>query len=128
MPRSIRPDWLWILILVPTAACGARGIEWDAYLSLRATGANLDLAHVDTRELEAGKVRRNLDYTSIALDHVFFRNLPDTHGETHVVVGLEIDGILPKGRTLKTVPEIRQIKGPDSLIFVNTAVFIEPFL
>ena len=108
------------------AACRAQ-VDWRDHASFRATRGDLSLSHVAPEELVEGVISRNLHYVSIALDTVFFRNLPGLFGAS-VALGVEILGARADGKPLKTVLDV-QVATPDSgfLSFDNVAM-VEPFL
>jgi hypothetical protein len=66
------------------AACGPGTLDWRNYASFRTTGAGKDVAvaQIDPSEQVTAGVSRNLHYVSIALDSVFFRDLPGLAGRT----------------------------------------------
>jgi hypothetical protein len=127
MTRRSATAWL-TLVSLALLGCGASGVQWRNHTSFRASGADLGLALVDPREIITGRVSRNLHYVSIALDSVFFRNLPGLVPGRDVVLGLEIEGALPDGRVLRTVPEIARTTGASSFLSFDNVALLEPFL
>jgi hypothetical protein len=107
-------------------ACRSQ-VDWRDHATFRAMRGDLSLSRVEPDEVVQGIISRNLHYVSIALDTVFFRNLPGLFGAT-VAFGVEILGTRTDGKPVKTVLDI-QTATPDEgfLSFDNVAV-VEPFL
>jgi hypothetical protein len=103
------------------------GIDWKNHASYRCVGKDLTLAHIDPDEVIQGAVSANLHYLTLALDTVFVRNLPGLTGRS-VALGLEIHGILPKGRAIQTVLDLKEGVGEHSFLSFDNVALIEPFL
>lgn len=78
----------------------ARWLDWRNHLTLRAD--EKDQLGPATAVGDDGFAAQ-LHYLSISLDTVYLRNLPGLMPGSTVVIGLEIQGLLPQGRVLKTV-------------------------
>ena len=115
-----------LLCLLGASACNT-SINWQNHATFRSYGEAMELSHIDPDEPTQGAIRANLDYVSIALDTVFFRNLPGLFG-SKVAFGLELGGVLPSGKLLKTVPALNATRGAHAFMSFDNAVVIKPFL
>lgn len=117
--------------MVMAAACTLGGcalsIGWSNHVSLRSKGDGVALGHVDADEAVKGAIRANLDYVSIALDSVFVRNLPGLTGRS-VTLSLDIQGILPKGKSVRSVLGMQDSVGEHGFLSFDNVAVIEPFL
>lgn len=120
--------WPALLALFLGAACGRAGIDWQSHLSLRSLGADLHLGQIDPGELVHAKVSRNLHYISLALDTVFFRDLPGMPSGAEVILGVELEGVLPGGKVLQTVSGVTQASGGSGFLLFDNVALLEPFL
>src|SRR5437773_12458769 len=102
-------------LLLGAAVAHAGGVEWQGHLAWR-TAADGTLGPVDPAELVRGKISRDLDYVSLSLSSVFLRNLPGFEEKDEVILGVEAEGVLPGGGTLKTVAGVRRCRGGDCLV------------
>jgi hypothetical protein len=107
-------------------ACRAQ-VDWRDHASFRASRTDLALAHVGPEELVENVISRNLHYASIALDTVFFRNLPGLFGAT-VAFGVEIYGVRPDGKPIKTVLDVQTASTDDAFLAFDNVAVVEPFL
>lgn len=117
-------------IAVTTSACGPSAIDWRNHQSLRSTGQggkDVTAAHVDPTET-GNVISNNLHYVTIALDSVFFRNLPGIMSGATVVFGFEIQGVLAGGKSIKTVFEPIKSVGENSHLAMDNMTVIQPFL
>jgi hypothetical protein len=115
------------LLAFACVSCRVLGVEWSNHVSFRASGAEMHLAQIDPREIVSGRISRNVHYVSVALDTVFFKDLPGLRGKADVVLGFEIQGVLADGRVLKSVPEIRQAAGAEAFLSFDNVALLEPF-
>ena len=102
-------------------------VDWKNHVSFRSMGKTVQLSHIDPAEKVRGAVQANLHYASVAIDSAFFRDLPGMHGAS-VAFGLELHGVLPKGKAIKTVLGVKEVKGEHAFLSFDNAVVIEPFL
>jgi hypothetical protein len=114
------------LIIVLVFGCRAQ-IDWRDHASFRTSRSDLSLAHVGPQEAVENAISRNLHYASIALDTVFFRNLPGLSGAT-VALGVEIYGPRPDGRPIKTVLDVQTASSGEAFLSFDNVALIEPFL
>jgi hypothetical protein len=90
-------------------------------------GKDLRLAHIDPDEVVEGVVSTNLHYITISIDSVFVRNLPGLF-DRNVALGLEITGILPGGKAIQTVLDMKKGVGEHSFLSFDNVAVIQPFL
>jgi hypothetical protein len=117
---------LLVAILSLSASC-TLGLDWKSHASFRSMGKSLSLAHIDPDEAVEGVVSANLHYLTIAIDSVFVRNLPGLFKRS-VALGLELTGILPSGKAIQTVLDVKQGVGEHSFLSFDNVALIEPFL
>jgi hypothetical protein len=113
------------------SACGPSHIDWRNHQSLRSAGKghkNVTMSHVDPNEVVDNAISRDLHYVTIALDSVFFRNLPGIMSGATVVFGFEVQGVLPGGKSIKTVFEPIKSVGENSHLAMDNLTVIQPFL
>lgn len=115
-----------VLAVLILSAC-TPALNWQNHISFRSSGQDLSLSHVGATELVTSCISRNLHYVSIALDTVFFRDLPGMFG-ADVTFGLEIRGILPNGAPLKTVLDVQRSTGGHAFLSFDNLALLEPFL
>jgi hypothetical protein len=126
---ALRRSGMLLGLCASAMGCRSGGVDWSNHISFRATGPDLHLSQIDPRELVRGRVSRNLHYVSIALDAVFFRNLPGSSGDPEdFVFGVEIQGALPDGRVVKTVSDVRRTAGSNAFLSFDHLMLLEPFL
>ena len=113
------------LLLLCMASCES-GIQWSRHLALRAYGRALVLSEIDPDEQAKAVVRPQLDYVSISVERVFFRNVPAALTGA-VAVGLEVTGIAPGGQSVKTVLGVKDV-GPSREIRFDEAIALQPTL
>jgi hypothetical protein len=118
--------WLLSLMLVAGTSCKL-AVDWKSHASYRSMGKDLRLAHIDPDETVEGAVSANLHYITVALDSVFVRNLPGLFGHS-VALGLEITGVLPGGKSIQTVLEVKDGVGEHGFLAFDNVAMIEPFL
>jgi len=114
--------------LLATVLCGAGcfgEISWSNHISFRSYGRGLHLSHIDPEEQLVGRISRKMHYVSIALDSVFFRDLPGLF-QRDVVFAFEIRGAGPKA--IKTVLEVTEAAGEHAFLSVDNAAVLQPFL
>jgi hypothetical protein len=99
-------------------------VDWRTYASYRSTGGNLSQGLVEKRDAVRGKIRRDLHYVSLALETVFARELPGFSGATDVVLGLEVEGLLPEGKVLQAVAGLQGASGES--VFFDNALALDP--
>jgi hypothetical protein len=129
--KSIRAAALLALASLAMTACGPAAIDWRNHQSLRSAGKGqkgVTLSHVDPSEVVENAISRDLHYVTISLDSVFFRNLPGLFSGATVVFGFEVQGILPKGESIKTVFEPRKAVGENAFLAMDNVTVIQPFL
>jgi hypothetical protein len=120
--------YLLAMALVAFAAGGCKiAVDWKNHASYRSMGKDLKLAHIDPDEVVEGVVSSNLHYMTVALDSVFVRNLPGLFGHS-VALGLELTGILPGGKSIQTVLEVKDGVGEHGFLSFDNVAVIEPFL
>jgi hypothetical protein len=110
---------------------GLSAIDWRNHINLRSAGAGnkkVALSQVEANEVVENAISRDLHYVTISLDSVFFRNLPGIFSGATVVLGFEIQGILPAGKAIKTVFEPKKSVGRDSFLAMDNLTVIQPFL
>lgn len=112
--------------LVAATGCSL-GVHWRSHASFRSMGKDLALAHIDPDEVVRGKISANLHYVTIALDSVFVRNLPGLFGRS-VALGLEVTGILPGGKAIQTVLDVKEGAGEHGFLSFDNVALIQPFL
>jgi hypothetical protein len=117
-----------LLLSAGLTACAHRGIDWQHHISLRTRGEGLALGKLDPRELIEGKVSRNLHHVGLSLETVFVRDLPGVAAKDHLVLGMEAHGVLPDGRVLKTVADVRPCTDESALVFFENPFSLQPFL
>ena len=100
-------------------------ISWSNHISFRSYGKGLHLSHIDPDETIVGRISRKMHYVSIALDSVFFRDLPGLF-QRDVVFGFEIRGAGPKA--IKTILEVTEAAGEHAFLSVDNAAVLQPFL
>jgi len=110
--------------LLLVTSCGGK-VVWKNHFNFRTKGKQHVLTYIDPSESVTGVIQRHLHYASVALDTVYFRDLP-TSGGSWVAFGCEIAGVLPNGRILRTVFDIQKSKN-GSVLFSNLPV-LQPFL
>lgn len=126
-PRSIvHVISLWALCALTFLSCRSY-VNWNNHTSFRSQGKDMQLSQVDPSEVLQGKISANLHYASVALDSVFFRDLPGLFGRS-VAFGLEITGVLKDGKAIKTVLNVSDSVGEHSFLSFNNVVSIQPFL
>jgi hypothetical protein len=114
------------MVLLAVVGCRAN-VDWRDHASFRAARTDLALAHVGPEELVEGVISRNLHYVSIALDTVFFRNLPGLFG-SDVAFGVEIHGARGDGRPVKTVLDVQTASSDQGFLSFDNVAVVEPFL
>src|SRR5438105_1853011 len=116
---SIRKISAAALVATCALSAGCFGdINWASHLSFRSYGRGLHLSHVDPEELTVGQISRNMHYVSIALDSVFFRDLPGLF-QRDVVFGFEIRGA---GDTaIRTILEFTEAAGAHACLSRDNA-------
>lgn len=115
-----------VLVLCGLAYGCAGGVEWKRHLSLRAYGAGIQLSEIDPGEPAQAAVRPQLDYVSISVERVYFRDVPVAL-EGAVAVGLEIQGLAPGDRAVRTVLGVKRI-GLDRSVRFDEAIVLQPTL
>ena len=125
-PRALRAGGLLGLVscTLPLLGCVSE-VSWSNHVSFRSHGKGVQLSHVDQDAVVLGRIRRNLHYVSIALDSVFFRDLPGFTGRS-VVFGFELRGAGPK--PIKTVLDVIESAGEHSFLALDNALVMQPFL
>jgi hypothetical protein len=129
--KRIRLATLLAMLGLMASACGPSAIDWRNHVSLRSAGKgqkSVTLSHVDPNEVVENAISRDLHYVTISLDSVFFRNLPGIMGGATVVFGFEIQGVLPGGKSIKTVFEPRKSVGENAFLAMDNLTVIQPFL
>jgi hypothetical protein len=119
------------VIALSMAACGPSAIDWRNHTSLRSSGTGhkgVTMSHVEPDEVLKNAISRDLHYVTIALDSVFFRNLPGIMSGATVVFGFEVQGVLPKGASIKTVFEPIKSVGENAHLAMDNLTVIQPFL
>lgn len=102
-------------------------INWKNHISFRSYGKGAQLSHIDPDETVHGAVRANLNYISMSLDTVFFRDLPGL-SDRSVAFGFQLTGALPKGKAIKTVLDISKGVGEHAFLSFDNLVVVQPFL
>lgn len=115
-----------LLGLLLALGCNS-SIQWKNHMAFRSYGKSITLSQIDPKEQLHGAIRANLDYVSVALDSVFFRDLPGMVGR-QVAFGLELLGALPDGTPVKTVMDLAEPRGDNAFLSFNNAVMVKPFL
>jgi hypothetical protein len=111
---------LWLLL----SSTPSLAANWQTYASYRATGGELSQGLVEKHDLVRGKIRRDLHYVSLALETVFVRDLPGFSGTTDVVLGLEVEGLLPEGKVLQAITDVQSASGES--VFFDNALALDP--
>lgn len=70
---------------------------------VQATGERLWYAMSGVPRWQAKPIQRDLNYLSISLNRVFFKGLPGLRKDDLVIAGLELEGVLPGLKSLRTV-------------------------
>jgi hypothetical protein len=107
---AMRPA-LALLCLIAAAPAAAEDIDWHEHVSLRPDAKDGTLGPIDPAELVTGKVSRDLDYVSLAIEAAFFRSMPGFSEKDEVVLGLEVEGVLEGSRSLRTVSDVQACRG-----------------
>lgn len=102
-------------------------VDWKVHVSLRSSSEDFKLSTIDPAEAVRGAVLRNQNYASIAIERVFFRDLPGIFNK-HVAFGVEVMGVLPGGKAIKNVVEIKQGQGEHGILSFENPTMIRPFL
>jgi hypothetical protein len=129
--KRTRASALFALSGLALAACGSSALDWKNHLSLRSAGKgakSITLSHVDPNEVTENAISRDLHYVTVALDSVFFRNLPGIFSGATVVFGFEIQGVLKDGKSIKTVFEPIKSVGENAHLALDNVTVIQPFL
>jgi len=113
------------LALVLLSSCAA-GIDWQRHLAVRAYGSGLQLSEIDPDEMAKAAVRPQLDYVSLSVERVFFREVPGALTGAGAV-GLEVTGRAPGDRPVKTVLGVKSIRA-DRTIQLDETIAIQPTL
>jgi hypothetical protein len=114
------------LILFPLLCSCASGIEWTRHMALRAYGKGLALSEIDPDEQVKAAVRPQLDYVSVSVERVFFKDVPVALSGS-VAVGLEVTGLAPGNRAVKTVLGVKSI-GASREVRFDEAIALQPTL
>jgi hypothetical protein len=118
--------WPGVVVSLLLAACRFN-VDWRSHASYRSMGEGIRLAHVEPDEALRGVISADLHYVTVAIDSVFFRNLPGLQGGD-VVMGLEVLGRPPAGKAIQTVVGLRSAIGAHGFLSFENVAFIEPFL
>ena len=116
-----------LCLLFAMTACKLPCINWQSHVSFRVSKKNLSIAEIDPKEKLEACVSKDLHYVTIALDTVFFRDLPGFFGNS-VVFGFEISGVLPNGEPIKTVLDVSEVAREHAFMSFDNVAVIEPFL
>lgn len=114
------------LCLLPLLAACQSGVDWTRHLSLRAYGSAMKLSEIDPNESVKAAVRPQLDYVSISVERVFFKDVPAAMSGA-VALGLEVNGIAPGDRSIKTVLGVKTI-GESREVRFDEAIALAPTL
>lgn len=115
-------------MLAVATAPRAEDIHWRSHINVRVNAKDGSIGAPDPGELVAAKVSREIDYISLTLEHAFFRNMPGFRKKHRVAVGVEVEGILPDGRTLKTVGDLSQCTDSDCHVSFDEIPILQPAL
>ena len=77
------------------------------------------------RQIEYRKVSGNLHYLSLALETVFYRNIPGASADSEVVLALEVQGILPDGALIRTVLDVQPCSGQDRMVAFDRLAVVQ---
>lgn len=117
---------VWTMVAVALGTSCASGVEWQRHLALRAYGSGLQLSEIDPEEPVKAAVRPQLDYVSVSIERVFFRDVPAAMSGA-VAVGLEVQGLAPGDQLIKTVLGVKNIEA-DRTIRFDESIVMQPTL
>ena len=124
-PFSQGRFFLFILpALLLSTACSSK-VNWRNHFNFRTQGKQNTLSYIDPTEAITGVIQRQLHYASLALDSVYFRDLPAASGNW-VAFGCEVSGILSDNKTIKIILDIQESR--DGSVLFNNLQVMEPFL
>src|SRR5207237_10439418 len=91
-----------------------------------AYGNGLQPSECDAEEQAQAAVRPHLDYVSISVERVFFRDVPAALSGS-VAVGMEVNGLAANDQPVKTVLGVKSI-GADRTVRFDEAIVLQPTL
>lgn len=116
------------LALALPAAAHADAIHWRSHINIRVNGQDGSLGAADPAELVTSKISREIDYISMNIESAFFRNMAGFTKRHQVVVGVEVEGLLNKNATLKTVGDVQRCFGSDCFVTFDEIPILQPSL
>ena len=126
-----RASWAIVPLLLLSSAPGparSDAIHWRQHVNVRVNGQDGSLGVADPAELVTTKISREIDYISMKIESAFFRNMAGFTKRHEVVVGVEVEGLLPGGATLKTVGDLSKCNESDCFVSFEEIPIIQPAL
>jgi hypothetical protein len=118
-----------LLLALLSVGCGAAALDWRNHASFRTSGAGHDIkiAQIEPGENVKAGISQNVHYVSVALDTVFFRDLPGLRDRS-VVMGIEIDGVLEDNKKLRGVLDVKESVSKHAFLSFDNVMAVQPFL
>jgi hypothetical protein len=116
------------LALGASAPARGDGIDWQQRVSLRADGEGNALVPIDPEEHRHRKVSRDLDYVTLHIETLYLHGLPGFRSGAPAILGVEADGVLRGGETLKTVSEVQRCQGKRCRLHFDELSLVRPFV